>query len=236
MEQASPLDDFLFVLKDGNRIGPLTVDEVLEMIDEGTLDYEDLCLREGAGECERLRDVLDWEPEDDAAEVEVAETENEPPGEEAANSDSESRPVPPGAVLYRGHPSVVNYPFAFFFLLTGITAGLFLYPVSVWITLSGFAVSLLALCRLAYQRTICLHLVTPRRIEIVTGFLAKSSNEIRIVDIRAINVTLSGIKGLLGVGTLEFFTSGDEPEITFANIWSARQVKKLVRDIQDSDT
>ena len=76
--------------------------------------------------------------------------------------------------------------------------------------------------------------IMPRRVEVITGLIARSSNEVRIVDIRSINVTCRGISGLMGIGTVDFFTSGDQPEVTFRQIWAANRVKLLVRKLQDT--
>ena len=37
----------------------------------------------------------------------------------------------------------------------------------------------------------------------------------------------------MGVGTVEFNTTGDEPEVVFQDVWAANEVKALVRRIQD---
>ncbi|NLT72556.1 MAG: PH domain-containing protein, partial [Verrucomicrobiaceae bacterium] len=74
---------------------------------------------------------------------------------------------------------------------------------------------------------------TPRRIEKITGLLARSSQEVRIEDIRAINVTCRGLIGILGIGTVDFFTTGDTAEVSFHQIWAAQKVKTLVRRLQD---
>ena len=76
--------------------------------------------------------------------------------------------------------------------------------------------------------------MTGRRIEVVKGLIARSSNEVLISDVRAINVTCSGLIGAIGVGTIDFFTVGDEPEVTFRKVWAAKKVKSLVRQLQDS--
>ena len=76
--------------------------------------------------------------------------------------------------------------------------------------------------------------MTGRRIEIEKGLVARSSHEVRISDVRAINVTCSGLIGAMGIGTVDFFTAGDEPEVTFRKVWAAKKGKALVRQLQDS--
>jgi hypothetical protein len=67
-----------------------------------------------------------------------------------------------------------------------------------------------------------------------TGLVAKSSDEVRIKDIRSISVRKSGMTGLLGVGDLEFSSAAsDQAEITFQSIPQAEEVRNLVRRYQD---
>ena len=54
----------VYVLKNDEKRGPFFMDEIFDLLESGELKYEDVCLREGATECERLRDILDWEEEE----------------------------------------------------------------------------------------------------------------------------------------------------------------------------
>jgi len=68
-----------------------------------------------------------------------------------------------------------------------------------------------------------------------SGLFAKSSTEIRIKDIRSINVKKSGLLGLLGVGDVEFSSAAsDKAEIVFSSISSATEVRDLVRNYQEA--
>ncbi len=262
MNTEPPIQDPIYVLKNGHRLGPLSVDEILDFIEEGSLDYNDLCLREGAAECERIREILDWDTDDEIGPEESEEgfaiepvSENkikrakpqqeivprEPSSteEEETAAHHEKEQVPPGSlkpstILYRGHPSIATYPGALLGISVGVGLGIWLHDINIWLTVGGFALALICFTYLTFCRAVCLYLITPKRVEIVTGLIAKNSNEARISDVRAINVSRSGFIGMLGVGTVEFSTTGDESEVTFTNVWSAHEVKALVRDIQDS--
>ncbi len=81
---------------------------------------------------------------------------------------------------------------------------------------------MLVLCLLSLHRYASLYLITDRRVELVNGLIAKSSREIRIQDIRAINVSRQGILGLFGIGTVEFASAGsDGVEVAFDKVWNA---------------
>lgn len=264
----------IYVLKDGSRLGPFTEEELLEMVDEGTLSYEDVCLRAGRIETERLHQVLDWEEDRDFAlgsepepeDIGVGEDgeelddggweeededleddedlESEEPPEIPGNEDAGiHRPLPrpadpptnPNLVLYAGHPSVLSFPKTLAFIAIAIGAGIYgrtHHPA--WL-LAGLVAALFGVSWILLQRAMQLYLITPRRVEIVTGLIAKNSNEVRIDDIRTINVLTPGLRGLLGVGTVEFASAGGSAvEVAFVDVQAAHRIKGLVRRLQDA--
>jgi len=50
--------------------------------------------------------------------------------------------------------------------------------------------------------------VSNKRVKVEYGLFVKSSREVRISDIRSVNVVKKGVAGLFGIGTLEFSSSG----------------------------
>jgi len=239
MDETYPIEEAVFVLKQGRKLGPFDIETLFDGLEEGEFTYDDICLREGATECERLKDILDWESAShvDGARVRrqarpfikrVAEEEEERDDEE------EEEPFIDGErLLYSGHPSIANSPLALFFVVGGTTGGIWLYALDLVFTAGGFGLAFLGLAYLSFMRFTQDYRITPRRIEVITGFLARSSNEVRIEDIRAINVTCRGLTGIIGIGTVDFFTSGDAAEVSFRQIWAATKVKALVRRLQD---
>ena len=215
-----PVGDKIVVLKSGERLGPFEIDEILDGLENGELDYRDVCLREGASECERLSDILDW---DKPEEVEHGETESE----EVAKS---TRPT---TILYSGHPSILTYPFPLFCILGGFGTGIWMHASEGWYDLVFYLIAVTALAYIALARFTSDYLITPKRIELIQGLIARSSKEVRVQDIRAINVRCTGLSGIFGIGNVDFFTSGDDPEVTFQNVWAAKKVKGLVRRLQD---
>ncbi|MBL9159562.1 MAG: PH domain-containing protein [Verrucomicrobiales bacterium] len=256
MEDEYPIDDGIYVLKGGRRLGPFTVENLLDGLESGDFSEDDVCLRPGATDCERLREILDWEEEAEAAPDEEDEDDFEESGSEFGEDDfedeapevdeeeeertSHGRPtaspsrLASNRLLYAGHPSVLNYPLALGALVFGITGGIWVYRIDPNLTLAGLALAVAGLVRLSFVRFTHDYHIRPRRIEVTTGFIARSSREVRIEDIRSINVTCRGLLGLFGIGTVDFLTSGDTPEITFERIWAAQKIKKLVRKLQDT--
>ena len=75
--------------------------------------------------------------------------------------------------------------------------------------------------------------VTNRRVSVEYGIISKQSNELRIQDIRSINLTTKGLSGLLGIGRLEFSSAASEDaDVVFWNTPSAEKIRDMVRSLQ----
>jgi len=75
--------------------------------------------------------------------------------------------------------------------------------------------------------------VTDRRVSSEYGIINKNSNEVRVQDVRSINLRKTGISGLLGIGTVEFSSAAtDDADVTFWNISEAEKIRDLVRSLQ----
>jgi len=76
--------------------------------------------------------------------------------------------------------------------------------------------------------------VTSKRVIVEWGILARSSNELRIQDIRSINVSRSGLSGILGIGNVEFSSAAtDDADVVFAHVPRAEKVRDTVRTLQN---
>lgn len=239
MDENYPVEEAIFVLKQGVKMGPFDMETLFDGLEEGKFSYDDICLREGAIECERLKDILDWETAHPSRDVRPSRGNHRaaPPIESIIDDDegNEDEHFLDGErLLYAGHPSIASSPLGLFFVVGGITGGVWLYVIDPVFTLAGVGLSLLGMAYLSFMRFTQDYRITPRRIEVTTGFLARSSNEVRIEDIRAINVTCRGFTGIIGIGTVDFFTAGDAAEVSFRKIWAAQKVKTLVRRLQDT--
>lgn len=77
------------------------------------------------------------------------------------------------------------------------------------------------------------YIVTYERVELIWGIIGRSSKEARICDIRSIDVYEPGLKGLLGLGIIDFSTAANAGiEVQFKDIRGAHAVKDLVRKLQ----
>ncbi len=75
--------------------------------------------------------------------------------------------------------------------------------------------------------------VTNKRVSVEYGIISRVSNEVRIPDIRSINLRKTGVTGLLGIGRVEFSSAAtDDADVIFWNTPEAEKVRDLVRSLQ----
>jgi membrane protein YdbS with pleckstrin-like domain len=125
--------------------------------------------------------------------------------------------LPPEETLWIGCPSQWNYLWSWVFGLLLLVVG------------AGF----IMIMGIIIDRARRVYIVTNRRVIFQYGLFAKSTNEIRIKDIRSINVAKSGISGLIGVGNVEFSSAAkDRAEVIFAGISEADVIRDMVGKLQ----
>jgi uncharacterized membrane protein YdbT with pleckstrin-like domain len=121
-------------------------------------------------------------------------------------------------MLWRGHLSHWIYFWRWFW-------GIALLP--------AFGLGLLIILGIYFDRARRVYVVTSRKVVVQSGLLIKSTNEIRIKDIRSVNVTKRGITGLLGIGSIEFSSAAtDRAEIIFSDVAEVDKIRDLVRKLQ----
>ena len=108
------------------------------------------------------------------------------------------------------------------------------YAPSLWgvrAMLAAFVLLLVGWIQL--DRRLRRYAVTNRRVSAEFGILNRTSNEVRIQDIRSINLHQTGLMGLLGIGRVEFSSAATEDaDVVFWNIPEAEKVRDLVRSLQ----
>lgn len=219
-----------YIIKDGERDGPFDEAYVRFLLESEELGFDDLCETENG---ERFRLATMYEALEEGDEEEHEEEADIEELVESSPVAVRKRPIPRGRVLYLGHPSFFKFTMSWLVVIAGVVGGYFLGPHSLWGMLAGFVLAALAVIYILLARMAHVYVITPRRVEAVHGLVAKDSTEIRVEDIRTINVRRSGIPGVLGVGTVDFSSTGDAIDVSFADVWGARRVKRLVRRLQD---
>ncbi|MEP6671776.1 MAG: PH domain-containing protein [Chthoniobacter sp.] len=144
-------------------------------------------------------------------------------------------------VLWKG--SVSHWHYAGKWLLVvvfiaALVANVFLRlisdPTMSWIVCGVLALlALVLIVWIRLDRSRRTYTVTNRRVSVEFGIVSKRSNELRIQDIRSINLTTTGLSGLVGIGRLEFSTAAsDDADVIFWNTPGATKVRDLVRSLQ----
>ena len=203
-------------------MGPFEDAQLLSSLQQGIFSYDDLALRDGWTDWKPLRTLFAPPPA-------LSKTAPAP----AAAPVAEER-------IWVGRSSHWNFFLAWLFalLLLGLGAFcLFLYFTSggqPWLFAPGVA-GILILIYIGFKRARQLYIVTNRKVEVQTGLVVKDSNEIRVKDIRSINVTKHGLAGFIGIGSVEFSSAAtDRAEVIFLNIAGANRVRDLVTNLQET--
>jgi uncharacterized membrane protein YdbT with pleckstrin-like domain len=144
-------------------------------------------------------------------------------------------------VLWSGSVSQWHYVGKWFvvILLVGGSIATFLSPFSTdetasWIIRGVLALgALILLIWIIFDRSKRKYAVTNKRVSVEYGIISKTSNEIRIQDIRSINLTMKGLPGFAGIGRLEFSSAAtDDAEVVFWNVPGAEKLRDMVRSLQ----
>lgn len=241
------MPDRFYIWEDEERHGPYSETQIERMLEDRIVSFSHECENVATGEVVALDEL--FEPADDAGEAEEEgewedgedeveeeweeeEWEEVEEEEEYEEEDPDDSP-PPSSILFQGHPTFFKYGGALALMALGVGFGLWLGPRDIWYFIGGFGIATITLMAVVIDRSTRIYIVTPKRVELIWGLFARSSREVRIEDIRTINVKREGISGLLGIGTVEFSSTGDAIDVEFTDLWAAQRVKALVRELQD---
>jgi hypothetical protein len=137
-------------------------------------------------------------------------------------------------ILHEAHPSLLSYPRRLFVVGCAAVAAIYLMPMGMFYLALATGIGAILLLSVLIERGSELYRVTDRRVERRYGIFATSSKEVRVRDIRSIDVKKRGLAGLFGVGDVEFSSAGgSEVEVCFARVMRAEGIKDLVREVQE---
>ena len=239
-----------YILRHGEKEGPLTEEEILDSLDLGDVAPDDDCIDCATGKAHRVGDVFQIVGGiSSLPDSELGSVSNPTPQRTAApatppistNDQPRAREPEPAqqkpkqrTLLYFGHPSLLTYWRSFTLGIAIAAGGYYGSSYTGYLGLAAWLLTSLILIYIVVHRSSRDYFVTPLRVEVVDGIFSKNSKEVRIEDIRAINVKTRGVIGLLGVGTVEFASAGgDAIDVAFENVGGAHKVKQLVRHVQD---
>jgi uncharacterized membrane protein YdbT with pleckstrin-like domain len=154
---------------------------------------------------------------------------------------SEPLPATSEQTLWTGTVSNLHYAGKWFLVVILLGAAC----ASFWLVLPDYAnilwgaraalvvIALLLLAWIQVDRTRRKYAVTNKRVSVEYGIISRTSNEVRIQDIRSINLSKKGFSGLLGIGRVEFSSAAtDDADVIFWNTPDAEKVRDLVRSLQ----
>ena len=149
--------------------------------------------------------------------------------------------APAEQTLWTGTVSHLHYAGKWFLVVLLVAAVI----GSFWLVLPDYAsilwgaraalgvIALLLIGWIQIDRSRRRYAVTNRRVSVEYGIISRTSNEVRIHDIRSINLSKKGLSGLLGIGRVEFSSAAtDDADVIFWNTPDAEKVRDLVRSLQ----
>ncbi len=232
---------------------PLTKEDLYTLVARGSLARGEMCLDEATGLTHTVGELVsgmrpsstqsrlnrpayreigpDTEIPDEVDET-VEEEEAEP--EDDGDDNDDRRYTPSGEVLlHHAHPSWLGYTKALFLVLLLLVAAGLLFVIQLEYAVIALLCASSTLIAIGISRYSHDYIVTRERVELIWGIIGRSSKEARICDIRSIDVYESGLKGLLGLGTIDFSTAANAGiEVQFKDMRQAHEVKDLVRKLQ----
>jgi uncharacterized membrane protein YdbT with pleckstrin-like domain len=123
-------------------------------------------------------------------------------------------------VIYEAHPAMFRaHPFWFMLFVILIPAfGIGIIILLYW-----------------YIKTRATRLtVTANELMYEKGILSKDRTSITLRHIRAVQVTQTFVNRILGVGTVEISTAGDEPEFTVTDMPDPHEIREAISRAQDA--
>jgi uncharacterized membrane protein YdbT with pleckstrin-like domain len=137
--------------------------------------------------------------------------------------------------IWSGHPSHWRYfwSWVFILILAAAAVGLAINSAPPGAVLAAAALALILIFWVILARRRRTYTVTTIKVVAEWGLFAKSSDEVRVQDIRSISVRRRGLVGLFGVGDVEFATAAvADGAIVFREVSGATRVRDLVRKCQ----
>jgi len=162
-------------------------------------------------------------------EIELVDEELDLFADDLDDDDDEAREH----VLFRGHPSWLSFAWGILVGLALVVASVLSLPMGGKYLLIGMGLASLTFCSIVTTRQVQEYFVTNERVEVDWGLFGRSSRELRIIDIRSVEIHQSGWLGFLGVGTVDFIsTHTNEVAVRFKNVRGPHRIKELARQMQ----
>ena len=124
-----------------------------------------------------------------------------------------------GTVIYQAHPAMFRaHPFWFILSVLLIAA---------------FGIGILILIYWYIKTRATALTVTDSDLMYERGILSKDRTSVSIKHVRSVNVVQSFVNRILGVGTIQISTAGDEPEFTIADMPDPHVIREAIAKAQE---
>jgi uncharacterized membrane protein YdbT with pleckstrin-like domain len=124
-----------------------------------------------------------------------------------------------GTVVYEAHPAMFRaHPFWFILFVLLIAA---------------FGVGLLILLYWYIKTRATALTVTQHELMYERGILSKDRLSVSLRHVRSVHVTQGFINRILGVGTIQVSTAGDEPEFTVKDLPDPHEIREAISRAQE---
>jgi len=211
----------IYISRDGVQQGPYTLPELRERVRNMLLSIDDPAWYEGLEEWITVKEVPG---------ITVSEPVTPPHPSSPTPSIPIAQKLPAEeAQVWKGRPSWLNYSSKVLWVLFLALIALLFAPIATPIlAVLAFALPFIARASVTYR-------ITNRKAIVEEGIFIKSSTQIRIGDIRSLNLSKKGMAGFLfGLGTIELSSAAsDKTEIVFRGVRGADRVMKLIENLQE---
>lgn len=124
-----------------------------------------------------------------------------------------------GTVVYEAHPAMFRaHPFWFILFVLLIAA---------------FGIGLLILLYWYIKTRATALTVTEHELMYERGILSKDRLSVSLRHVRSVHVTQGFINRILGVGTIQISTAGDEPEFTVKDLPNPHEIREAISRAQE---
>lgn len=239
--------------------GPHTKDELYRLVERGSIARGEIVLDRQSGRSHKVGELIDGmkppralERGDRVDRPAYQEFSGDAPWEPHSHADADgldedadlysehddfmlddTTGVSGDDICFHGHPSWLSFlaPLLVCLVLLGGSVGVLQFGMNYFAL--GLTITSLTFCCILIARQNRDYFVSGERVEMEWGIIGRSSREVRIVDVRSIDVHQKGIKGLLGVGTVDFSSSSSAAvEVQFVDVRKPHRIKELVRQLQ----
>jgi uncharacterized membrane protein YdbT with pleckstrin-like domain len=122
-------------------------------------------------------------------------------------------------VIYEAHPAMFRaHPFWF---------------VTAVLLIAAFGIGIVILLYWYIQTRATSLIVTDSDLLYERGILSKDRTSVSLNHVRAVHVTQGFVNRILGVGTIQISTAGDEPEFTIADMPDPHVIREAISNAQE---